>query len=326
MLAKRRSGATLVSYLTPALTNSGVYKGLADLKASVDRWRNMPPGDEQADMLAELIADQAETLDLDGSDIPALAARLYEIERELIPQGLHVAGLAATREERIDMVLASADAREQPLTRETVEALVDGKLKLDTPLLKDMSALNAALATNHELDGIVRALNGSYIHPVSGGDILRAPEILPTGRNIHGFDPFRLPSAFAVKDGAEQARRLVERSVADAGRLPETIAMVLWGTDNLKSEGAQIAQVLALIGARPRFDSYSRLAGAELIPLEELGRPRIDVVVTLSGVFRDLLPLQTRMMAEAALLAANADEPEDMNFVRRHALAQRTSI
>ena len=187
-----------------------------------------------------------------------------------------------------------------------------------------MAALNAALATNHELDGLVSALSGRYIHPVSGGDLLRTPEILPTGRNIHGFDPFRLPSTFAVKDGAEQAQRLLDRSMADAGRLPETIAMVLWGTDNLKSEGAQIAQVLALLGARPRFDSYNRLAGAELIPLEELGRPRIDVIATLSGVFRDLLPLQTRMLAEAALLAASADEPVEMNFVRRHALSHQS--
>lgn len=323
VLAKRRSGATLVSYLTPALTRSGVYKGLADLKASVERWRSLPPGDEQAGLLAELIAEQAEALDLDGTDVPALAARLYEIERELIPQGLHIAGQAASREERIDMIRASAEARGEPLSGQTAELLVDGRIKLDTPLLKDMGALNAALSTNHELDGIVRALAGRFVRPVSGGDVLRAPEILPTGRNIHGFDPFRLPSAFAVKDGAEQAKKLIERSLADSGHLPQTIAMVLWGTDNLKSEGAQIAQVLALIGARPRFDSYSRLAGAELIPLEELGRPRIDVIATLSGVFRDLLPLQTRMLAEAALLAAQADEPLEMNFVRAHAIAHQ---
>ncbi|WP_066550367.1 MULTISPECIES: magnesium chelatase subunit H [unclassified Sphingomonas] len=323
VLAKRRSGATLVSYLTPALTQSGVYKGLADLKASVERWRALPPGDETGEMLAELIADQAAAIDLDGHDIPALAARLYEIERELIPQGLHVAGQAATREERIDMVAATADSRGEPLDLLTVEALVDGRLKLDTPLLKDLAALNTALATNAELDGLVAALAGRYIHPVSGGDVLRTPEILPTGRNIHGFDPFRLPSAFAVRDGAEQAQRLIDRSLADSGRLPETVAMVLWGTDNLKSEGAQIAQALALIGARPRFDSYSRLAGAELIPLAELGRPRIDVIATLSGVFRDLLPLQTRMLAEAALLASQADEPVEMNYVRKHSLAHQ---
>ena len=92
---------------------------------------------------------------------------------------------------------------------------------------------------------------------------------------------------------------------------------MLWGTDNLKSEGGPIAQALALIGARPRFDSYGRLAGAELLPLEELGRPRIDVVMTLSGIFRDLLPLQTKLLAEATYLAATAEEPLEQNFVRK---------
>jgi magnesium chelatase subunit H len=98
------------------------------------------------------------------------------------------------------------------------------------------------------------------------------------------------------------------------------VAVVLWGADNLKSGGGPIGQVLALLGARPRFDSYGRLAGAELIPLEALARPRIDVLVTLSGIFRDLLPLQTRMLAEAAFLAASADEPLECNFVRTNAL------
>ena len=97
--------------------------------------------------------------------------------------------------------------------------------------------------------------------------------------------------------------------------------MVLWGTDNLKTEGGPIAQVLWLMGAEPRHDSYGRVVGAKLIPLETLGRPRIDVMVTLSGIFRDLLPLQTKLIAEAALFAAQADEPVEMNFIRKHALA-----
>ncbi len=320
VLAKRRSAATLVSYLTPALTNSGVYKGLADLKASVDRWRSADPASAEIAPLAEIIGEQAAALDLDGHDIPALAAKLYEIERELIPQGLHVAGRAATVEERIDMLSATAGARGEFVPLATIEQIVAGTAKADTPILKHLAALDLALATNGELDGLVHALGGGYIRPVSGGDLLRTPEILPTGRNIHGFDPFRLPSAFAVKDGFAQAQKLLDRSRDDSGHLPETVAMVLWGTDNLKSEGAQLAQALALIGARPRFDSYNRLAGAELMSLEELGRPRIDVIVTLSGVFRDLLPLQTRMLAEASLLAAQADEPTTLNFVRKHSL------
>jgi magnesium chelatase subunit H len=114
---------------------------------------------------------------------------------------------------------------------------------------------------------------------------------------------------------------VLARHMADGHAFPESIALVLWGTDNLKSEGAPLAQALALMGARPRFDGYGRLAGAELISLEQLGRPRVDVVITLSGIFRDLLPLQIKLLAEAAFLAASADEPTEFNFVRKHALA-----
>jgi magnesium chelatase subunit H len=124
-----------------------------------------------------------------------------------------------------------------------------------------------------------------------------------------------------VQDGARQADRLLQRYQADSGTFPESIALVLWGTDNLKSEGAPIAQALALMGAKPRFDSYGRLAGAELMPLDQLGRPRVDVVISLSGIFRDLLPLQIKLLAEAAFLAASADEPLEQNFIRKHSLA-----
>jgi magnesium chelatase subunit H len=122
-------------------------------------------------------------------------------------------------------------------------------------------------------------------------------------------------------DGARQAAKLIERHLADGNSFPETIALVLWGTDNLKTEGAPIAQALALIGARPRFDGYGRIAGATLIPLDELKRPRIDVLITLSGIFRDLLPLQIKLLAEASFIAASADEPLEQNFVRKHSLA-----
>ena len=101
---------------------------------------------------------------------------------------------------------------------------------------------------------------------------------------------------------------------------PKSLALVLWGSDNIKSDGTQIAQALALIGAKPRFDSFGRLCGADLIELSDLGRPRIDVVMTLSGIFRDLLPLQTRMLAEAAFKAASANENPSVNYIRANAL------
>ena len=132
-----------------------------------------------------------------------------------------------------------------------------------------------------------------------------------------------MPSRFACIQGREQAECIIARHVEGGQPFPESLAMVLWGTDNMKSEGLQIAQAMSLIGARPRIDSYGRVVGAELVPLAELGRPRVDVVVTLSGIFRDLLPMQTRMLAEAAQLAASADEPLAQNFVRKHTLAHQ---
>ena len=295
LIAKRRSGATLVSYITPPLAQAGLYKGLNDLKALLERWRSSPSETERT-ALKPMIRASAETLDMaprtaandDDWDITDLSARLYELECELIPHGLHVLGRPMSDETRAQMIAAGADA--------------------------DLSI------HNHELDALVHALDARYVRPAPGGDVLRNPKMLPTGRNIHGFDPFRIPGAFACAEGVAQADQLIARHTATAA-FPETLAMILWGTDNLKSEGVQIAQALALIGARPRFDGYGRLSGAELIPLAELGRPRIDVVITLSGIFRDLLPLQTRMIAEAAWLAASADEPLDQNFVRKHSLA-----
>jgi magnesium chelatase subunit H len=301
LIAKRRSGATLVSYLTPPLAQAGLYKGFADLKVMLERYRSVAEdGDERRD-LEVLIRDHCAELDIDAGDLANLPGRLYELERELIPQGLHVFGGTLSAEERDGLVDAMAAASPE-LERADIEAKLDA---------------------NDELGSLMRALEGAYVLPAPGGDLLKNPEVLPTGRNIHGFDPFRIPSTFACIQGATQADQLIARHIADGGKLPESIAMVLWGTDNLKSEGAQIAQVMALLGARPRFDDYGRLAGAELISLKELGRPRIDVVVTLSGIFRDLLPLQTRMIADATYLATIADEPLEANFVRKHSLSHQ---
>ncbi|MBD8736599.1 magnesium chelatase subunit H [Sphingomonas sp. CFBP 13706] len=288
LIAKRRSGATLISYLTPPLAEAGLYKGMTELKALLERWRSSP-SDAERDLLDPMIVASAAALDLDARDLDALSANLYEVERELIPYGLHVLGEPLPEAMRAQMIAAGADP----------------SLSSDNP----------------ELGALIHALDAGFVRPAPGGDVLRNPKALPTGRNIHGFDPFRIPGSFAMAQGVAQADEVIARHTASGAAFPETLAMVLWGTDNLKSEGTQIAQVLALIGARPRFDGYGRLAGAELIALDELGRPRIDVIVTLSGIFRDLLPLQTRMIAEAAWLAATADEPLDRNAVRRHALA-----
>lgn len=347
MIAKRRSNATLISYVTPPVSDAGLYKGLLDLKALVDRWRasDIEAVAERA-QLAPMIFEAAETLNLDlieGSDdarVNALILTLQELEQTLIPNGLHVLGEPFTADERADLLLAVAQAREGPKPgRDAVQALIDGAdartalgisgLASDTAgieLFRHLHATNVSLSSNPELEALIAALDGGYVMPSPGGDLLRTPEMLPTGRNIHGFDPFRIPSAYAVADGARQADRLLAKHQAETGTFPESMAIVLWGTDNLKSEGGPIAQAMALMGARPRFDGYGRLCGAELVSLEDLGRPRVDVVCTVSGIFRDLLPLQTKMLAEAAFLAASADEPTDRNFVRKLALSHQAKL
>jgi len=336
-IAKRRAAATLVSYLTPPVAQAGLYKGLVDLKSLLERYRGLEPDAAlEADELASMIQAQAAELELArieppwGADAPALVATLndavLELEYTLIPHGLHVVGQAPTPSERVDLLLSLAEASHgvRP-ERAVIEALVAGGTAqgdaATIALLTELAAADALMAEDHEIAGILHALDGRFLRPAPGGDLLRTPEILPTGRNLHGFDPFRIPSAYAVKDGARQAERLLAKHLADGHAFPETIALVLWGTDNLKSEGGPIGQALALMGAAPRFDSYGRLAGAQLLPLAALGRPRVDVVITLSGIFRDLLPLQIKLLAEAAFLAASADEPLEQNFIRRHALA-----
>jgi magnesium chelatase subunit H len=292
-LAKRRSNAVTITHLTPPLASAGLYKGLSELKDSLTRWRGLAPDAHERADLAALIETQAEAVDLTARDPDRLWLTLLETEDALITDGLHVVGRPMAEAELQEHLRVMAET--DPETRVRVEHL----LRQET-----------------ELGGLMRALSARYIAPVPGGDLIRSPEVLPTGRNIHAFDPFRMPTAFALQDGAQQAQRLIEA----AGEMPRSVALVLWGSDNIKSDGGPIAQALALMGTKPRFDGYGRLCGADLIPLAELGRPRIDVVMTLSGIFRDLLPLQTRMLAEAAFKAATADEAPEMNFVRAHAL------
>ena len=293
-LAKRRSGAVTISHLTPPLATAGLYKGLADLKDSLTRWRSLPPDAEEQPELETLIAEQAEAVDLGGEAPEALWLKLLETEDALVPDGLHVVGQSLTEAQKAEYL-----------------AVIEG---LDDDA---RSRVSQALAQDTEIGALLRALDGRFTPPVPGGDLIRNTDILPTGRNIHAFDPFRMPTEYAVREGRRQAEMLLETHES----LPRSVALVLWGSDNIKTDGGPVGQALALIGATPRFDSFGRLSGADLIPLEDLGRPRIDVMMTLSGIFRDLLPLQTRLLADAALQAAEADEPLEQNFIRAHALA-----
>jgi len=191
------------------------------------------------------------------------------------------------------------------------------------PLFEYLQFCLKQVVADNELGALLVGLDGQYISPGPGGDPIRNPDVLPTGKNIHALDPQSIPTAAAVKSAKVVVDRLLARQAAEnGGNYPETIACVLWGTDNIKTYGESLAQIMWMVGVKPVPDSLGRVNKLELIPLEELGRPRVDVVINCSGVFRDLFINQMALLDRAVKMAAEADEPLEMNFVRKHALKQ----
>merc|ERR1719359_550758 len=179
------------------------------------------------------------------------------------------------------------------------------------------------VVADNEMGALLEGLDGQFITPGPGGDPIRNPAVLPTGRNMHALDPQAIPTIAACDCAKIVVDRLLERQAAENnGAYPESIAFVLWGTDNIKTYGESLAQVLWMVGVRPLPDSLGRVNQIEPVPLEELGRPRVDVVVTCSGVFRDLFINQMNLLDRAVKMVAELDEPLEQNFVRKNALKQ----
>ncbi|MCL7043489.1 hypothetical protein MKW94_020862 [Papaver nudicaule] len=183
------------------------------------------------------------------------------------------------------------------------------------------------VVADNELGALKQALEGSYVEPGPGGDPIRNPKVLPTGKNIHALDPQSIPTEAAMQSAKVVVERLLERQkLENGGKYPETVALVLWGTDNIKTYGESLGQVLCMIGVRPVADSVGRVNKVEIISLEELGRPRVDVVVNCSGVFRDLFINQMNLLDRAVKMVAELDEPEDQNFIKKHAAEQAAAL
>ncbi|MEM1111879.1 MAG: magnesium chelatase subunit H [Pseudomonadota bacterium] len=395
-IAKRRSAASLVSYMVPPLQQAGLYKGLRLLKDDLDNYHKRANAELLADIRTQaqrlgISVEHEDILDNDGY-VAALGHELLQVEHRMIPMGLHVLGQAPSDEELIDMLAMVAAfnpvkhphrddklpvlpaliaqhlgwdyaelqqtlkdkcesqerwdqieaimheamtrfihaTRSPQLDTSEVEAYLQETAKIPPFLLENLWAwladLQHRIENDQEVQGVLHALEGGYILPSPGNDVMRNDAIAPTGRNIHALDPFGVPTSMAASAARKLVNQMLERLTAEEGKLPETVAMVLWGTDNLKSDGEGIAQCLELLGARAVTDELGNVADVALIPLEELGRPRIDVVMTISGIFRDLFHHQTELLDKAVRLAANADEPEEMNFVRKHTQAHAAEL
>jgi len=426
-IAKRRSYAATISYLTPPAENAGLYKGLKELGELVSSYKGLRENGARGPSIVNSIIANARNcnLDKDIDDLPAedsnakdftleerdsvvgnVYRRLMEIESRLLPCGLHTVGVPPTAEESIATLvnIASIDRPEDGLeslprliadslgrniediyrnnnngvledvsllvdmtnaVRESVRSMVMrstnsvGRVEAVSPMAGLMDKMSGGspwkkeitkagydlsddkmaklfgylefclqqIVADNELGALVNALDGKYIIPGPGGDPIRNPDVLPTGKNMHALDPQSIPTSAAVDCAAVVVDRLLERLAADSGgKYPESIAFTLWGTDNIKTYGESLAQVMMLVGVKPVPDALGRVNKLELIPLEELGRPRIDVVVSCSGVFRDLFINQMNLLDRAVKMAAEADEPLDQNFVRAHALDQAEEL
>ena len=270
---------------------------------------------------------------------------LQILEQRLFSSGLHVLG-EAPNEESLKSYL---DAYfEEDLSEELIDGIVSRKevypehgagqvpdsvlwakaqrdLENDSVLLHKFNEgerVRDLLSQNtDELTNLVRGLNGEYIPPAPGGDLLRdGAGVLPTGRNIHALDPYRMPSPGAYERGKEIAKKIISEHLEEKGSYPETVAVMLWGLDAIKTKGESLGILLELVGAEPVKEGTGRIVRYELKSVEDLGHPRIDVLANLSGIFRDTFVNIIELLDDLFQRAAEADESPEDNFIRKHYL------
>jgi magnesium chelatase subunit H len=282
------------------------------------------PG-ERADMLKMIAAfDRPEAGTLALNNLVAQGLGIHDYQRRSGSPALGETEVAGR--EHVDAVISEAfTSFETGGVEAAVEFLqlsANVNPDLSRPVFRFLENIAHQLETNGETEALLRALRGEYVSPGPGADIIQNPLILPTGRNTHAINPYSVPSAVAFSRAESVAKKLLARYRAEHGRYPRSMALVLWGLDNIKTQGEGVAQALWLLGVRPVSDAMNRITNVEAIPLEELGRPRIDVVMTISGIFRDLFSPTVQLLDRAVRLVANLDEPEEMNYLRHHVLQQ----
>lgn len=182
--------------------------------------------------------------------------------------------------------------------------------------------------TTDEMTNVLGALRGHHVPAGPSGAPTRGRfDVLPTGRNFYSVDPRALPSQLSYETGEKLADAVLERYTADTGELPEMVGLVAWGTAAMRTQGDDAAEVLALLGVRPTWHPASRrVTGLEVVPLDELGRPRIDVTLRISGFFRDAFPHLLGLLDDAVTMVAALDESDEQNFVAKHARAEAAKL
>ncbi|ACK68018.1 magnesium chelatase, H subunit [Rippkaea orientalis PCC 8801] len=353
ILAKRRGYGVLISHNVPPYGRAGLYKELMALRDLIGEYREDPVKNEvlkegicqkivDAGLSADCKFEEGQKL---GIEFTVENARLFSkhalndyfvkvyeylqvVEQRLFSSGLHTLG-EIPNEEQLDSYLEAyfgdrllekerrAIASESPELQYVLES-ANGRSEIIQEAINIRELLKQ---TTEELTNLLRGLNGEYIPPAPGGDLLRdGTGVLPTGRNIHALDPYRMPSPAAYERGREIAKKTIQQNLEEQGKYPETIAVLLWGLDVIKTKGESLGILLELVGAEPIKEGTGRVVRYELKPLEELDHPRIDVLANLSGIFRDTFVNIIELLDDLFQRAAEADEPEEKNFIRKHYL------
>ena len=353
MLAKRRGYGVLISHNVPPYGRAGLYKELLALRDLISEYREDPEKNYPLkDVICQKIVDTG--LDKDcpfeegkksGIAFNVENARLFSknaltryfvkvyhylqvVEQRLFSSGLHTLGeppdqegLSSYLEAYFGEALSAEDVgkiadRKNKPHAESVETLHTTSVLEEALKIRDL-----LMQTGDEITNLLRGLNGEYVPPAPGGDLLRdGPGVLPTGRNIHALDPYRMPTPAAYERGREIARKIIAQHQDENGTYPETVAVMLWGLDAIKTKGESLGILLELVGAEPIKEGTGRIVRYQLKPLAEVGHPRIDVLGNLSGIFRDTFINIIELLDDLFRRAANADEPEDQNYIRKHAL------
>jgi len=345
MLAKRRGYGVLISHKVPPYGRAGLYKELMNLRELIAEYREDPDKNYALkDAICQKIVDSGLNADCPFEDakksgiefttenlrlcrtgilpvskdvLNKYFVKIYEylqvVEQRLFSSGLHVLGEAPNAEELKSYLEAYF---EEEFPEDAVEDLMNGQ---ET---KAGNICDLLMQSTDELTNLLRGLNGEYIPPAPGGDLLRdGPGVLPTGRNIHALDPYRMPSPAACERGREIAKKILAQNLEENGAYPETVAVMLWGLDAIKTRGESLGILLELVGAEPVKEGTGRIVRYELKPLAEVGHPRIDILGNLSGIFRDSFVNIIELLDDLFLRAATAEEPVEENFIKKHALA-----
>ncbi len=300
--AKRRGRGVIIDHLTPALKDVELHDELSELHDLLSQYEiNAGIGGataaEYLSQIATLLKETgiAESLEIDSftaEDVEKVDLYLHEVDTGVIPFGLHTFGTAYSQN-GMDSTLDVISSAHPDLDRQQLE-------------------INLGNSAKREMDHLIKALAGGYIPAGEGNDPLRNPYALPTGKNFYAFSAAHLPSKAAWKLGQQAADELIAEKRAEEGSYPQKVAVVLWAVESIRNEGVNESTILALLGMEPVWDSSGRVTGTRPIPGKRLGRPRIDVLVNPSGLYRDLFPDKLLWLDEAIQKAALQTDIENI--------------